>query len=181
MWYEEKSSSMWFDHFVPDGSLYNNGGMRWEFRKLIISNGRSEEHASGSERLCGWFSEGIRHEHSGRKHKIEGSRRFEWGSCKKPLSLLRPCHENHDDQGGSHWWVSSLHTSFCELSNTFFFSVFTLCFAAQNRWFNSFDISNFKNTNLSWISKFYGFINLNFKIDLVFTFMKIDFYSWSKF
>jgi len=42
------------------------------------SNGRSsEEQASGSKRLCGWFSEGIRHEDCGRKHNAEASRRFQ--------------------------------------------------------------------------------------------------------
>jgi len=61
-------------------------------------NGGSEEQASGSKKLRGWFSEGIRHEACRRKDQIEGSRRFLQGACEEPLPLLRPCHESHDDQ-----------------------------------------------------------------------------------
>jgi len=76
-------------------------------------DGRSEEQASGSKGLCGWFSQGIRHEHCWRKNNIEGSRRFQWCASQKSLPFLWPLHESPHEQDKP-WRIWELHTWLCK-------------------------------------------------------------------
>jgi len=87
----------------------------WNHTKVInLWDGRSEEQASGSEELCGWFSKRIRHEHCWRNHNIEGSRRFLWSAPQKSLPLMWSLHEPPHGQGGRPFFGSwHLHASLC--------------------------------------------------------------------